>query len=70
MTFINTKDVGPIIVDIPPTGDDGSVNANFVDVWQTPLEHGGRFGVDKRYGPWLHYMHGAMEEVQPAFLRT
>jgi hypothetical protein len=28
------------------------------------------FGLIIGYGPWLHYMHGAMEEVQPAFLHN
>ena len=28
------------------------------------------FGLVIGYGPWLHYMHGAVEEVQPAFLRN
>jgi len=26
------------------------------------------FGLVVGYGPWLHYMHGALEEVQPKFL--
>lgn len=28
------------------------------------------FGLIIGYGPWLHYMHGAMEEVRPAFLHN
>ena len=28
------------------------------------------FGLVIGYGPWLHYMHGALEEVQPAFLKN
>ena len=28
MTFLNTKDVGPIVIDVPPAGEDGSLNAN------------------------------------------
>jgi hypothetical protein len=28
------------------------------------------FGLLIGYGPWAHYMHGAMEEVQPAFLKN
>lgn len=30
--FFNTKDVGPIVIDVPPAGADGSLNANTVDV--------------------------------------
>ena len=32
MSFLNTKDVGPIVIEIPPAGPDGSLNANFVNV--------------------------------------
>ena len=28
------------------------------------------FGLVIGYGPWAHYMHGAMEEVRPAFLKN
>jgi hypothetical protein len=28
------------------------------------------FGLFIGFGPWLHYMHGAMEEVHPAFLHN
>jgi len=28
------------------------------------------FGVVIGYGPWLHDKHGALEEVQPAFLKN
>jgi hypothetical protein len=41
MAFYNTKDVGPVVLEIPPAGDDGSINANIVTVWQMPLEDGG-----------------------------
>ena len=50
MTFLNTKDVGPIVIDIPPTDTDGSLNANIVNVWQRPLEDAGLLGVDKGKG--------------------
>jgi hypothetical protein len=49
MAFFNTK-VGPIVVEVPPADGDGSLNANFVDVWQIPLEDAGRYGVDKGAG--------------------
>ncbi len=53
MTFLNTKDVGPIVIEIPPAGPDGSLNANFVNVWQQPLEDVGPLGVDKGAGAKL-----------------
>ena len=46
----------------------------------TPIEVGSKyirwgltlfiFGLVIGYGPWLHYMHGALEEVQRAFLKN
>lgn len=50
MAFFNTKDAGPIVVEIPPAGSDGLLNANFVDAWQMALEDAGPYGVDKGAG--------------------
>jgi hypothetical protein len=50
MSFLNTKDAGPIVIDIPPAGPEGSLNANIVNVWQEPLEDAGLLGVDQRKG--------------------
>ena len=50
MAFFNTKDVGPIVIDVPPADEDGSLNANIVNVWQMPLEDAGLLGVDKGKG--------------------
>ena len=50
MAFFNTKDVGPIVIEIPPAGADGSLNANIVNIWQQPLEDAGLLGVDKGAG--------------------
>ena len=49
MAFFNTKE-GPIVVEVPPAGGGSSLNANFVDVWQVPLEDAGLYGVDKGAG--------------------
>jgi hypothetical protein len=50
MAFFNTRDVGPIVIEVPPAGDDGALNANIVNVWQMPLEDAGLLGVDKGKG--------------------
>lgn len=50
MSFLNTKDVGPIVIEVPPAGPDGSLNANIVNLWQMPLEDAGLLGVDKGQG--------------------
>jgi hypothetical protein len=50
MAFFNTGDVGPIVIEIPPAGADGALNANIVNIWQQPLEDAGLLGVDKGAG--------------------
>src|SRR6476469_9947725 len=47
--FINTKDVGPIVLEIPPA-DDGSITGTVMDAWQCALEDVGPAGVDKGQG--------------------
>ncbi|HEY6342555.1 MAG TPA: DUF1254 domain-containing protein [Bryobacteraceae bacterium] len=49
MPFINTKDVGPIVLEIPPA-DDGSITGSIDDCWQTALEDVGPAGLDKGKG--------------------
>ena len=50
MSFLNTGDVGPIVIEVPAAGPEGSLNANIVNVWQQPLEDAGLLGVDKGKG--------------------
>src|SRR5579862_611657 len=45
MAFFSTKDVGPIVIEVPPAGANGSLNANIVNVWQVPLEDAGLLGI-------------------------
>ena len=49
MVFFNTKD-GPVVLDLPPGGANGSFNANIVTTWQVPLEDAGLLGQDKGAG--------------------
>src|ERR1700754_4704416 len=49
MAFFNTRE-GPIVVEVPPASAGSSLNANFVDVWQVPLEDAGLYGIDKGAG--------------------
>jgi hypothetical protein len=53
MTFFDTKAVGPVVIEIPPAGADGSLNANFMNVWQAPLEDAGLHGFDAGAGAKL-----------------
>src|SRR5215510_8954122 len=50
MAFFNTKDVGPVVIEVPPGDANGSLNGNIVTVWQTSLEDVGLLGLDKGAG--------------------
>jgi hypothetical protein len=49
MPFINTKDVGPVVLEIPPA-DDGLFNGSIMNYWQAAIEDVGPGGVDKGRG--------------------
>jgi hypothetical protein len=49
LPFINTKDAGPMVLEIPPA-DDGSITGSIMDCWQNALENAGPAGVDKGKG--------------------
>jgi hypothetical protein len=49
MPFFNTKDAGPMVLEIP-SADDGVINGTVMDAWQVPLEDVGPAGVDKGKG--------------------
>jgi len=49
MAFFNTKDVGPVVLEIPPA-DSGIVNGSIMDYWQAAIEDVGPGGVDKGKG--------------------
>jgi hypothetical protein len=68
MAFYNTKD-GPVVLEIPPAGDDGSINANIVTTWQMPLADGGPYGTDKgQGGKYLLLPPGYSGEVQEGYI--
>jgi hypothetical protein len=50
MAFLDTRDIGPIVIDVPPADEGGALNANIVNLWQEPLEDAGKLGVDKGSG--------------------
>jgi hypothetical protein len=47
--FFNTKDVGPLVIEIPPA-DGGSITGTIMDIWQSALEDVGPAGADKGQG--------------------
>lgn len=48
--FYNTKDVGPMVLEIPSASDEGSITGSVDDAWQTAIEDVGPAGVDKGKG--------------------
>jgi hypothetical protein len=66
MAFYNTKDVGPVVLEIPPASDAGSLNANIVNTWQVPLEDAGALGVDKGAGAKFVLLPPGYEGTVPA----
>lgn len=47
--YFDTKEVGPIVLEIPPA-DDGAIVGHIMDAWQMPLEDIGVAGVDQGKG--------------------
>jgi len=66
--FINTKDVGPIVLEIPPA-DEGSITGTVMDVWQCALEDVGPAGVDKgQGGRYLILPPGYKDDVPAGYI--
>jgi len=66
MAFWNTKDVGLIVIDVPPADAQGSMNANIVNIWQQPLEDAGLLGIDKGKGIKLLMLPPGYSDLIPA----
>jgi len=49
MPFFNTRDVGPVVLEIPPA-EGGTIVGSVDDCWQTAIEDVGPAGVDKGKG--------------------
>lgn len=68
MIFFNTKEAGPIVIDVPPA-DGGSFAANIDTVWQMPLEDAGPYGADKGAGgKYLVLPPGYSEEAPDGYI--
>jgi hypothetical protein len=48
--FFNTKHVGPVVIEVPPASETGSITGSIDDAWQCALEDVGPAGVDKGAG--------------------
>src|SRR4029079_18218533 len=50
MAFYDTKAAGPMVLEVPPGDETGSLNGNIVTVWQSWLEDVGLLGIDHGAG--------------------
>ena len=67
--FINTKDAGPVVLEIPPAGGDGSITGSVDDAWQTAIEDVGPAGVDKgKGGRYLILPPGFKDKVPDGYI--
>ena len=68
MSFYNTKDVGPLVIDVPPAVG-GSFAGNIVNIWQMPLEDAGPEGADKgKGGKYLLLPPGYTRKPPPGYI--
>ena len=66
--FFNTKDVGPVVLEIPRAGD-GSITGSVDDCWQTAIEDVGPAGVDKgKGGKYLILPPGYKDTVPEGYI--
>ncbi|HEY6270672.1 MAG TPA: DUF1254 domain-containing protein [Terriglobales bacterium] len=69
MAFFNTKDAGPMVLEIPPA-DDGLINGSIMDGWQSALEDVGPAGADRgKGGKYLILPPGSKEKAPPGYKR-
>src|SRR5688572_26557744 len=69
MPFFNTKDVGPMVLEIPPTDGASSITGSIDEAWQTAIEDVGPAGVDKgRGGKYLILPPGYEGHVPGGYL--
>ncbi|MES2707759.1 MAG: DUF1254 domain-containing protein [Verrucomicrobiota bacterium] len=68
MPFINTKDSGPMVLEIPPAGE-GTIVGSVDDCWQAAIEDVGPAGVDKgKGGRYLILPPGYQEKVPGGYI--
>ena len=68
MPFFDTKDVGPVVFEIPPA-DKGTIVGSVDDAWQTAIEDVGPAGVDKgKGGKYLILPPGYTQRVPAGYV--
>ena len=67
--YFNTKDAGPIVLEIPPADDENSITGSIDEAWQTALEDVGPAGVDKgKGGKYLILPPGYKDQVPEGYI--
>jgi hypothetical protein len=68
MPFINTRDVGPVVLEIPPA-DEGAINGSVMNYWQAAIEDIGPAGVDEgKGGRFLILPPGYQDQVPDGYI--
>src|SRR5579863_7295724 len=68
MPFFNTR-AGPMVLEIPPASDEGSITGTIDNVWQVPLEDVGPAGIDKgKGGKFLILPPGYKDKVPKGYI--
>lgn len=68
MPFVNTKDVGPMVLEIPPA-DNGTVVGSIMDRWQMAMDDVGPAGLDKgKGGKYLILPPGYNESIPAGYI--
>jgi len=68
MPFVNTKDAGPMVLEIPPA-DSGTVVGSIMDRWQMAIDDVGPAGLDKgKGGKYLILPPGYKEKIPEGYI--
>ena len=68
MPFFNTKDVGPVVLEVPPA-DGGSITGSIDDCWQTAIADVGPAGTDQgKGGNYLLLPPGYKDKVPSGYI--
>jgi len=69
MPFFDTRDVGPIVLEMPAASADGSITGSVDDAWQTAVADVGPAGVDKgKGGKYLILSPGYKQSVPAGYI--
>jgi len=69
LPFFDLCEGGPMVIEIPPAGDDGSITGTIMDCWQAPLEDVGPAGKDAgKGGKYVVLPPGHSDAVPEGFI--